>query len=28
VMFLAFLLCGFSLPAHNFLCGLLFVYGV
>jgi hypothetical protein len=28
VMFLAFLLHGFSLPAHNFLRGLLFVYGV
>jgi hypothetical protein len=28
VMFLAFLLCGLSLPAHEFLCGLLFVYGV
>jgi hypothetical protein len=28
VMFLAFLLRGFSLPAHKFLCGLLFVYGV
>jgi hypothetical protein len=28
VMFLAFLLCGFSLPSHEFLCGLLFVYGV
>jgi hypothetical protein len=28
VMFLAFLLRGFSLPAHEFLCGLLFVYGV
>jgi hypothetical protein len=28
VMFLAFLLCGFSLPAHEFLRGLLFVYGV
>jgi hypothetical protein len=27
VMFLAFLLCGLSLPAHEFLCGLLFVYG-
>jgi hypothetical protein len=27
-MFLAFLLCGFSLPAHEFLRGLLFVYGV
>jgi hypothetical protein len=27
-MFLAFLLEGFSLPAHEFLCGLLFVYGV
>jgi hypothetical protein len=27
-MFLAFLLCGLSLPAHKFLCGLLFVYGV
>jgi hypothetical protein len=28
VMFLAFLLCGLSLPAHEFLRGLLFVYGV
>jgi hypothetical protein len=28
VMFLAFLLHGLSLPAHEFLCGLLFVYGV
>jgi hypothetical protein len=28
VMFLTFLLCGFSLPAHEFLHGLLFVYGV
>jgi hypothetical protein len=28
VMFLAFLLCGLSLPAHEFLHGLLFVYGV
>jgi hypothetical protein len=28
VMFLAFLLCGFSLPAHEFLRGLLYVYGV
>jgi hypothetical protein len=28
VMFLAFLLCGLSLPAHKFLRGLLFVYGV
>jgi hypothetical protein len=28
VMFLSFLLCGLSLPAHEFLCGLLFVYGV
>jgi hypothetical protein len=28
VMFLAFLLCGLSFPAHKFLCGLLFVYGV
>jgi hypothetical protein len=28
VMFLAFLLCGFSLPTHKFLRGLLFVYGV
>jgi hypothetical protein len=27
-MFLAFLLHGFSLPAHEFLRGLLFVYGV
>jgi hypothetical protein len=28
VIFLAFLLCGLSLPAHEFLRGLLFVYGV
>jgi hypothetical protein len=28
VKFLAFLLRGFSLPAHEFLRGLLFVYGV
>jgi hypothetical protein len=28
VMFLAFLLSGLSLPAHEFLCRLLFVYGV
>jgi hypothetical protein len=28
VMFLAFLLCGLSCPAHEFLRGLLFVYGV
>jgi hypothetical protein len=28
VMFLAFLLCGLSLPAHEFLHGLLFVYGM
>jgi hypothetical protein len=28
VMFLAFLFCGLSLPAHEFLLGLLFVYGV
>jgi hypothetical protein len=28
VMFLSFLLCGLSLPTHEFLCGLLFVYGV
>jgi hypothetical protein len=28
VMFLAFLLRGFSFPAHKFLHGLLFVYGV
>jgi hypothetical protein len=28
VMFLAFLLRGFSLPAHEFLHGLLFVYGL
>jgi hypothetical protein len=28
VMFLAFLLRGFSLSAHEFLCGLLFIYGV
>jgi hypothetical protein len=27
-MFLAFLLCGLSFPAHKFLCGLLFVNGV
>jgi hypothetical protein len=28
VMFLTFLLRGLSFPAHEFLCGLLFVYGV
>jgi hypothetical protein len=28
VMFFAFLLCGLSLPAHEFLRGLLFIYGV
>jgi hypothetical protein len=28
VMFLAFLLRGFCFPAHEFLCGFLFVYGV
>jgi hypothetical protein len=28
VMFFAFLLCGLSLPAHEFLHGLLFMYGV
>jgi hypothetical protein len=28
VMLLAFLLRGLSLPAHKFLCGLLFVYGM
>jgi hypothetical protein len=28
VMFLAFLLCGLAFPAHEFLRGLLFVYGV
>jgi hypothetical protein len=28
VLFLSFLLCGLSLPAHEFLRGLLFVYGV
>jgi hypothetical protein len=28
VMFLAFLLCGFSLHAHEFLCGITFVYGM
>jgi hypothetical protein len=28
VMFLAFLLHGLSLPAHKFLCGLLFIYSV
>ena len=28
VMFLSFLFRGLSLPAHEFLCGLLFVYGV
>jgi hypothetical protein len=28
VMFLAFLFWGLSLPAHEFLCGLLFVNGV
>jgi hypothetical protein len=27
-MFLSFLLRGLSLPAHEFLCGLLFVYSV
>jgi hypothetical protein len=27
-MFLSFLFRGLSLPAHEFLCGLLFVYGV
>jgi hypothetical protein len=27
-MFLAFLLCKFSLPTHEFLRGLIFVYGV
>jgi hypothetical protein len=27
-MFLPFLYHGLSLPAHKFLCGLLFVYGV
>jgi hypothetical protein len=27
-MFLAFLLCGLSFPAHEFLRGLLFMYGV
>jgi hypothetical protein len=27
-MFLAFLLCGLSFPAHEFLRGLLFVYGL
>jgi hypothetical protein len=27
-MFLSFLLRGLSFPAHEFLCGLLFVYGV
>jgi hypothetical protein len=27
-LFFAFLLCGFPLPAHEFLHGLLFVYGV
>jgi hypothetical protein len=27
-MFLAFLLCNLSLPAHEFLHGLLFVYGM
>jgi hypothetical protein len=28
VMFLAFLLCGLSFPAHEFLHGIFFVYGV
>ena len=28
VMFLSFLFRGLSLPAHEFLCGLLFVYGL
>jgi hypothetical protein len=28
VMFLAFLLRGLSFPTHEFLCGLLFMYGV
>jgi hypothetical protein len=28
VIFLSFLFRGLSLPAHEFLCGLLFVYGV
>jgi hypothetical protein len=28
VMFFDFLLRGLSLPAHEFLCGLLFIYGV
>jgi hypothetical protein len=28
VMFFDFLLCGLSLPAHEYLCGLLLVYGV
>jgi hypothetical protein len=28
VMFLAFLLRGLPFPAHEFFCGLLFVYGV
>jgi hypothetical protein len=28
VMFFTFLLRGLSLPAHEFLCGLLFIYGV
>jgi hypothetical protein len=28
VIFLAFLLCGLSFPAHKFLRGILFVYGV
>jgi hypothetical protein len=28
VMFISFLIRGFSLPAHKFLRGLLFVYGV
>jgi hypothetical protein len=27
-MFLDFLLCGLSLPAHEFLCGLLLLYGM
>jgi hypothetical protein len=28
VMFLAFVLHGLSLPTHEFLCGILFVYGM
>jgi hypothetical protein len=28
VMFMAFILCKLSFPAHNFLRGLLFAYGV